>query len=121
MGPRLRPGEHAPRAVGARGSFRVASIAFSVKCSHPTRDEHRPGDRRRQFFRKEWPQTELDGLAAKERQAGEKVILPIWHRVTKDEVLNYSPTLAEVFALNTAIMTVAQIADEIADVVDSTR
>jgi hypothetical protein len=73
------------------------------------------------FFRKEWPQTELDGLAAKERQAGEKVILPIWHRVTKDEVLNYSPTLAEVLALNTAVMTVAQIADEITNVVKATR
>jgi hypothetical protein len=69
------------------------------------------------FFRKEWPQTELDGLAAKERHAGQKVILPIWHRVTKDEVLAYSPTLAEVVALNSGVMTVSEMADEIARVV----
>lgn len=29
------------------------------------------------FFRKEWPQAELDGLVAKQRASGAKVILPI--------------------------------------------
>lgn len=46
------------------------------------------------FFKKEWTNTELDGFAARERK-GVKVILPIWHEVTYDEVLRYSPTLAE--------------------------
>ncbi|HAS12588.1 MAG TPA: hypothetical protein DCS55_19080 [Acidimicrobiaceae bacterium] len=35
------------------------------------------------FFRKEWPQAELDGLVAKQRASGAKVILPIWHRLTR--------------------------------------
>lgn len=69
------------------------------------------------FFRKEWPQAELDGLAAKERSSGEKVILPIWHRLTRNEVLGYSPMLAEVLALNTAVMTIDEMADAIAGVV----
>lgn len=46
------------------------------------------------FFEKEWPQKELDGLVAREID-GEKVILPIWHSVTKAEVKKYSLTLAD--------------------------
>lgn len=68
------------------------------------------------FFRKEWPQAELDGLVAKQRASGSKVILPIWHRVTKDDVLAASPTLADLKALNTGVMKLAEIADEVAAV-----
>jgi formylglycine-generating enzyme required for sulfatase activity len=46
------------------------------------------------FFAKEWPQKELDGLAAREVH-GEKVILPVWHNITADQVREYSPTLAD--------------------------
>ena len=46
------------------------------------------------FFRKEWPQTELDGLVTRERN-GEKVILPIWLDVDKEDVTRYSITLAD--------------------------
>lgn len=46
------------------------------------------------FFKKNWPQRELDGLAAREDSEGHKVILPVWHRVDRDYVVKYSPTLA---------------------------
>ena len=69
------------------------------------------------FFRKEWPQAELDGLVAKQRASGGKVLLPIWHRITKDEVLSHSPTLADLKALSTAVMTLEEIADAIMAVV----
>jgi TIR domain len=46
------------------------------------------------FFKKEWPARELDGLVAQET-AGRTRILPIWHKVTKDDVLRHSPTLAD--------------------------
>jgi len=46
------------------------------------------------FFAKEWSQKELDGLAARE-VSGEKVILPVWHNITADQVRKYSPTLAD--------------------------
>jgi len=46
------------------------------------------------FFKKEWPQKELDGLAARE-VGGKTVILPIWHNLTKEEVAKYSPMLAD--------------------------
>jgi formylglycine-generating enzyme required for sulfatase activity len=53
------------------------------------------------FFAKEWPQKELDGLAAREDGSG-KVILPIWHNVTREEVSRFSPTLADRLAVSTA-------------------
>ena len=47
------------------------------------------------FFRKEWPQRELDGLSARETADGKKAILPIWHDVDHVEVARFSPTLAD--------------------------
>lgn len=54
----------------------------------------------RTFFTKDWPQKELDGLDARERH-GKKVILPIWHDITKEEVEKYSPMLAGRLAAQT--------------------
>ena len=45
------------------------------------------------FFKKEWPQKELDGLNALE-DGVRTVVLPIWHKVNKADVLQYSPILA---------------------------
>jgi hypothetical protein len=42
------------------------------------------------FFSKPWPQRELDGLTARE-SIDKKVILPIWHNLTREEVSHYSP------------------------------
>jgi cold shock CspA family protein len=46
------------------------------------------------FFKKRWPQHELDGLADREMSSRSKVVLPVWHRVNHDDVARYSPTLA---------------------------
>jgi hypothetical protein len=51
------------------------------------------------FFAKEWPQKELDGLAARE-VPGEKVILPVWHNTTAEQIREYSPTLADRVAVS---------------------
>lgn len=53
------------------------------------------------FFAKDWPQRELEGLVAKE-VGQEKVILPIWHRVSRDFVVRFSPMLADRVAANSA-------------------
>lgn len=68
------------------------------------------------FFAKNWPQYELDGLVAKEMEGG-KVILPIWHKISKDEVMSYSPSLADKLALSTSRYTTEELADRIAEVV----
>jgi hypothetical protein len=65
------------------------------------------------FFDKNWPQYELDGLLAREVQ-GKKVILPIWHGVTRKQVLRYSSSLADKVAVATAGKTVRQVARELA-------
>jgi hypothetical protein len=53
------------------------------------------------FFAKSWPIRELDGLVARETSLGVKVILPIWHGVAHDEILEFSPTLAGKLAART--------------------
>lgn len=53
----------------------------------------------RHFFQKEWPQRELDGLLDREI-SGEKVVLPIWHEVSVEEVREYSHILADRVALS---------------------
>lgn len=69
------------------------------------------------FFAKNWPQYELDGLVTRETSSGEKVILPIWHKVSKDEVASYSPTLADKVALNTGILSLNDILRQLVEVI----
>lgn len=68
------------------------------------------------FFAKNWPQYELDGLVTRE-MTGEQVILPLWHRITKQEVIAQSPPLADKVARNTGDATIDEIALEIANVI----
>ena len=69
------------------------------------------------FFRKEWPQKELDGLIAREID-GKKVILPIWHNITKEEVLKHSPTLAGLYAANSGKETIPQIVSKLIEAME---
>ena len=70
------------------------------------------------FFEKNCPQYELDGLVTRE-MVGEQVILPLWHRITKEEIISHSPSLADKIARNTSNSTIAEIAQEIADVIQN--
>lgn len=47
----------------------------------------------RSFFEKHWTQNELDALFALET-AYRKIILPVWYKITKEEVAHHSPMLA---------------------------
>ena len=69
------------------------------------------------FFAKQWTQAELDALFSKKMASGENVILPIWHRVTKDQVNAQSPLLSGILALNSSLMTIDEMADALLDVV----
>lgn len=48
-----------------------------------------------QFFGKHWSQWELDGLVARQNSGGREIILPVWHNVGREEVVAYSPPLAD--------------------------
>jgi len=55
------------------------------------------------FIAKPWPKRELAGLVARQMAAGgAKTILPVWHGVSHQDVLEFSPPLADTVALNTA-------------------
>ena len=68
------------------------------------------------FFAKGWPQYELDGITTMS-VSGKQAILPIWHNLTKAQVIAESPSLADKVARNTADFTIEEIADEIAQVI----
>lgn len=61
---------------------------------------------------KYWTKTELDGLFQMESIHG-KTLLPIWHNLTKKQVMNYSPLIASKLAMSTALMTAQEMADEL--------
>ena len=73
----------------------------------------------RAFFGRGWPEYELDGLVT-QAVSGLQVLLPVWHNVTKHEVMEYSPSLADRVARRTATHTVEEIAAEIGDVIRNT-
>ena len=52
------------------------------------------------FFSKSWPKRELRGLIAQE-VAGKGIILPVWHGISKEEVLLNSPPLADLVSIST--------------------
>lgn len=68
------------------------------------------------FFAKGWPAYELDGLVTMS-VTGRQVLLPLWHDISKDEVVSASPSLADKVALRTSDYTIEEIAAEIASVV----
>lgn len=63
------------------------------------------------YIKKGWTQYELDGLFDIEQTKG-KTILPIWHNITKQQVMDFSPSLAGRLALTSAMMTADEIADK---------
>ena len=63
------------------------------------------------YFKKFWTGKELNGLFAKQEE-GRKVILPVWHNVSKDTVKQYSPILADMVALKTADFTIDELAEQ---------
>lgn len=61
---------------------------------------------------KYWTKAELDGLFQMDSING-KTLLPIWHKLTKKQVMDYSPIIASKLAMTTATMTADEIADEL--------
>lgn len=70
------------------------------------------------FFAKQWTQAELDGLFSKKMSSGDDVILPVWHHVSKQEVLEQSPLLAGIAALNSSLQTVDEMAEILGSVIN---
>ena len=69
------------------------------------------------FFRKNWTKYELNSLVAKEVD-GKKVILPLWHGVSREDIMTHSPMLADKVAINTADEPLDEIAKKLCRVLD---
>lgn len=74
----------------------------------------------RHYLSKHWTNYELEGLFQRESTDG-KLILPIWHNITKKEIQDFSPVLAGKMAINTAIMTPVEIGQQLLELVNSTK
>jgi hypothetical protein len=70
------------------------------------------------FISKGWTNYELDGIVTRS-VSGDQILLPIWHGITKQEVMDFSPSLADKVARSTATHTVQEIAAEIKDLLAS--
>lgn len=46
-----------------------------------------------------WTKKEFDSIFTRELICKERVIIPVWHNITKEEVYTYSPSLADTVAL----------------------
>jgi hypothetical protein len=82
----------------------IARSAFAVVIVSPS------------YIAKPWTNYEFDGIVNM-MVGGKQRILPIWHRVTREEVAAFSPTLVDKVARLTAEYTAAEIGDEIARLV----
>jgi hypothetical protein len=54
------------------------------------------------FFNKPWAKRELNGLTLREMVENRNLVLPIWHRVTVEDVAQYSLPLADKKAASSA-------------------
>lgn len=68
------------------------------------------------FIAKGWTNYELDGIVTRSVD-GQQMLLPIWHNISKNEVVEYSPSLADKVARSTATHTIEEIASEIAELI----
>lgn len=64
------------------------------------------------FFKKQWPQRELRGLVAREIHEGRKVILPVRHQISVEDVTKYSPPLGDKLSVSISD-GIEHVADEI--------
>ncbi|WP_420643064.1 toll/interleukin-1 receptor domain-containing protein [Candidatus Leptofilum sp.] len=70
------------------------------------------------FFKKGWPMEQLNGLFARQ-MTGKKVILPIWHQINREEIMRFSPLLADKLAIQTNSMTIEQMVENLSTIIDS--
>lgn len=64
------------------------------------------------FFAKQWTAYELDALVERSL-GGSGRLLPIWHRLTKDDLMKQAPSLANLKALNTSYFSADDIVREL--------
>jgi hypothetical protein len=54
------------------------------------------------FFAKNWTREELNALFNKAQILGRKIILPVWHKITKEQIYQYSTLLSNKYGILTS-------------------
>jgi hypothetical protein len=54
------------------------------------------------FFSKRWPKQELENLTKREISTGKDLIIPVWHSADEIDVAQFSPALADRYAIDSA-------------------
>ena len=115
------------RILREKYNLKVWYDAISIKWGDSIRTEIDKGLKKskfgvvilsRSYVSKYWTNYELEGLFQREVNGG-KLILPIWHNITKQEVQQFSLSLAGKMAMNTAFMTPDEIAKKLSELVAS--
>jgi TIR domain len=71
----------------------------------------------RAFIEKKWPEYELRGLITLEMSSKNNKVIPVWYGVSHDEVMAFSPTLADKLELDTTRQSIETIALRIIEIV----
>lgn len=69
------------------------------------------------FFERAWTQYELDGIVQRDL-SGQGRLLPIWHRLTQDDIAKHAPSLANRLALSTSNYSTDDIVTELVSMRD---
>lgn len=67
------------------------------------------------FFKKQWTKKELNALLSKEIVTRENLLLPIWLDVSYEEVFEYSPFIADRFAISSEKNSIDEIINKLED------
>ena len=62
------------------------------------------------FFDREWTEKELNEFLNRQNQNGQKIILPVVHNITMEQLRDKYPSVAEIQAINSQDYTCDQIA-----------
>jgi hypothetical protein len=68
------------------------------------------------FLSKGWTKYELRGLLTRE-MGKSKIVLPLWHNISREEILKISPTLADKIALDTSKQNLSEILQRLLKVI----
>lgn len=73
------------------------------------------------FLKKYWTNYELNGIFQKDASAEASIILPIWHKVTRDEIQKANLTLTDMLALNSAVHSIEEIVESLKSLLPSNQ
>lgn len=71
------------------------------------------------FLKKYWTNYELNGIFQKDAITEGSIVLPVWHKVTREEIQQKNLTLTDMLAMNTALHTIEDIVNSLESVLNT--